>query len=95
MQFGLDVGIYGRLATPETVLPLAELADTSGFDSVWLADHVVFPVDIASRYPYSPSGKFPVPGSEPVLEPVAMMGVIAGATRRVKIGTAEIGRAHV
>ncbi len=90
MKFGLDVGVYGRLATPENIIPLAELADSAGFDSVWLADHVVFPVDIQSRYPYNPTGQFPVPGSEPLLEPIATMGVLAGATKHVKIGTAVL-----
>jgi len=90
MKYGLDVGVYGRLAMPENILPLAELADTAGFDSVWLADHVVFPVEIQSRYPYNPSGQFPVPGSEPLLEPIATMGVLAGVTKHVKIGTAVL-----
>ena len=90
MKFGLDVGVYGRLATPENIVPLAELADAAGFDSVWLADHVVFPVEIQSRYPYNPSGQFPVPGSEPLLEPIATMGVLAGVTKHVKIGTAVL-----
>ncbi|MFT5390158.1 MAG: putative F420-dependent oxidoreductase [Gammaproteobacteria bacterium] len=90
MKFGLDVGVYGPLATPATLLPLAELAETAGFDSIWLADHVVFPTQIASKYPYNPSGQFPVPGQEPLLEPVATMGVLVGATKRVQIGTAVL-----
>ncbi|MCB1740238.1 MAG: LLM class flavin-dependent oxidoreductase, partial [Gammaproteobacteria bacterium] len=90
MKFGIDVGIYGRLATPDNVLELARLAERVGFDSIWLADHVVFPARIRSRYPYSPSGAFPVPPTEPVLEPIATMGVLAGATSRLTIGTAVL-----
>jgi probable F420-dependent oxidoreductase len=91
LKFGLDVGIYGRLATREHILQLAELAETAGLDSIWLADHVIFPTTFTSKYPYSPSGTFPVDMTqEPLLEPVATMGVLVGATKRVNIGTAVL-----
>ena len=89
-EFGLDVGVYGRLATPEEVLKLALLAESEGLHSVWLADHVVFPAAIAPNYPYSLDGNFPVALTEPLLEPIATMGVLVGATKRVKIGTAVL-----
>jgi len=89
-RFGLDVGVYGPLATPETVSELARFAEDAGFHSVWLADHVAFPARFASRYPFSADGKFPAPTSDPLLEPIAAMGVIAGMTKRVRIGTAVL-----
>ncbi len=89
-QFGLDVGIYGPLAEPETITTLATFAETAGFESIWLADHVVFPAKFASRYPFSASGEFPAPTSDPLLEPIAAMGVLAGATKRLRIGTAVL-----
>ena len=88
---GLDVGVYGRLATREHIFELVVLAEDSGVDSLWVADHVIFPVTFASPYPYSASGAFPVDMTqEPLLEPMATMGVLVGATRRVKIGTAVL-----
>src|SRR5262245_4600924 len=91
LRVGLDVGIYGRLATRDHILELAELAETSGLDSIWVADHVIFPTTFASRYPYNATGAFPVDMTqEPLLEPMATMGVLVGATRRVKIGTAVL-----
>lgn len=89
-QFGLDVGIYGPLATPETITSLAHFAEGAGFGSIWLADHVVFPANIASKYPFSASGAFPAPTTDPLLEPIAAMGVLAGATKRIRIGTAVL-----
>ena len=91
LKVGLDVGIYGRLATREHILEIAALAETSGCDAIWVADHVIFPTAFTSTYPYSPSGAFPVDMTqEPLLEPIATMGVLVGATRRVKIGTAVL-----
>ena len=89
-SFGLDVGIYGALADPPTILRLATLAETAGFESVWVADHVVFPVKYKSEYPYSAKGDFPTTLSDPLLEPIATLGVLAGATKRVKLGTAVL-----
>ena len=89
-QFGLDVGIYGPLAQPDTIIPLAQFAESAGFESIWLADHVAFPVQIASRYPFSATGRFPAPTTDPLLEPIATMGVLAGVTKRVRIGTAVL-----
>jgi len=89
-SFGLDVGIYGRLAVPEAVLRVARFADAGGFDSIWLADHVAFPTAFASRYPYSATGSFPTDPADRLLEPIATLGVLAGATRRVKLGTAVL-----
>ncbi|MEX2614733.1 MAG: TIGR03619 family F420-dependent LLM class oxidoreductase [Alphaproteobacteria bacterium] len=89
-QFGLDVGIYGPLAQPDTVLTLAQFAEQAGFGSIWLADHIVFPTRFASRYPFSVKGDFPAPTDDPLLEPIAAMGVLAGATRRIRIGTAVL-----
>lgn len=88
---GLDVGIYGRLATREHILELAELAEESGLESIWVADHVIFPATFTAKYPYSATGSFPVDmRQEPLLEPMATMGVLVGATQRVKIGTAVL-----
>lgn len=91
LTFGLDVGIYGRLATRDYILELATLAETSGLESLWVADHVIFPVTLTSAYPYSATGAFPMDMTqEALLEPLATIGVLVGATQRVKIGTAVL-----
>ena len=89
-QFGLDVGIYGPLAEPETITTLAKFAEGAGFQSIWLADHVVFPAKFSSKYPFSATGSFPAPVTDPLLEPIAAMGVLAGATSKIRIGTAVL-----
>ena len=71
MEVGIDVGIYGALATPENVIGLAQFAESRNYHSIWLADHIVFPAKVESRYPYSPDGSFPAPDTDPILEPIA------------------------
>ena len=89
-SFGLDVGTYGALADPPTILRLARLAEDTGFASIWVADHVAFPVTFKSKYPYSASGDFPTRLAEPLMETVATMAVLVGATKRVRIGSAAL-----
>jgi probable F420-dependent oxidoreductase len=69
---------------------LAQYAESTGFESIWLADHVAFPVCYKSQYPYGPKGAFPASSSDPLMEPVATMAVLVGATQRVRIGTAAL-----
>ncbi|MBH69080.1 MAG: hypothetical protein CMM58_12050 [Rhodospirillaceae bacterium] len=89
-QFGLDIGIYGPLARADTIIDLACFAEKSGFNSIWLADHIVFPSEFESLYPYSSNGDFPVSISEPLMEPIATMGVLVGATKTIRLGTAVL-----
>ncbi len=88
--FGLDVGIYGGMARPEIILELARLAEDRGFESIWVADHVAFPVQFKSQYPYAAKGDFPARLYDPWLEQFSVLGVLAGATKRVKLGTAVL-----
>src|SRR5262245_54694955 len=89
LMVGLDVGIYGQLATRDYILELAALAEASGLESLWVADHVIFPVTLTSAYPYSATGAFPIDMTqESLLEPLATMGVLVGASQGVKLGSA-------
>src|SRR3979490_26104 len=87
-SFGLDVGIYGPLADPSTIRQRAQQAEEVGFESIWLADHVAFPVSFKSEYPYGAKGAFPTRLDDPLMEPIATLGVRVAATKRVRIGTA-------
>ena len=90
-SFGLDVGIYGALADPQTILQLAEHAEEAGFefDLARRPRGVPGLLQVAST-PTARTGDFPSRLSEPLMEPVATMAVLVGATKRVRIGTAAL-----
>src|ERR1044071_1848098 len=54
-----------------------------GFSSVVVADHLVFPVTIHSRYPYTVSGAFP--GQGDALDQLSLMAFVAGKSRRPRL----------
>ena len=53
-----------------------------------VADHIVFPVESRSTYPYTVDGKHPSVGD--ALETFSILGVVAGATERLQLGTSVL-----
>ena len=53
MKFGLWSADVGPWAAPQPALALAKAGEARGFESIWTAEHAVFPRESASRYPYS------------------------------------------
>ena len=41
---------------PDHYLPLARAADEAGVHGIMMSDHIFYPADLASPYPYSPTG---------------------------------------
>jgi probable F420-dependent oxidoreductase len=66
------------------VVDVAAMADDLGVDQLVLPDHVAIGARL-DRYPYA--AEFPYPPGEPWLEPLTALAAIAGATRRVRLGT--------
>ena len=72
MQYGAFLPHLGPLARGDVLNRLkttAQTAEALGFDSVWVADHIITPKQIVSRYPYSPNGAFPSTRRHPCLNP--------------------------
>jgi len=91
VEFGFSLPGRGPLAQPEVMLALAERADSLGYASVFVTDHVVLPASAErSVYPYSPTGKFPGGAAQDYLEPLVTMGHLAHATKRAKLGTSVL-----
>ncbi len=83
MRYGFYLPTRGQTATPEALEALVQRGEALGFSSVMIADHVVFPVAIKSKYPYTVTGAFP--GQGDALEQLALMAFIAGKTRTLRL----------
>ncbi|MBK7949727.1 MAG: TIGR03619 family F420-dependent LLM class oxidoreductase [Deltaproteobacteria bacterium] len=67
---------------PDHLVRLAVAAEAAGFETVTIADHVVHPVAIRSRYPYSTDGERGWDHTTPWPDPfVATMAMAAHTTR--------------
>ena len=83
MRYGFYLPTRGQTASPEALETLATRAEEWGFSSVMIADHIVFPVTIKSKYPYTVSGAFP--GQGDALEQLSLMAFVAGKTRSLRL----------
>lgn len=91
MDVGVSLPTVGPIGEREFVLGIARAADRAGLHSVWGTDHVVFPKVRKTPYPYQRSTTEVLfsPGVD-WLDPIATLGVVAGATEHVAIGTAVL-----
>ncbi|HEX6210416.1 MAG TPA: LLM class F420-dependent oxidoreductase [Methylomirabilota bacterium] len=85
MRYGFYLPTRGGCATPEALETIVQRGEALGFHSVMIADHVVFPTAIASRYPYTVSGEFP--GGGDALEQLTLVAFVAGRTRALRLVT--------
>jgi probable F420-dependent oxidoreductase len=71
------------------VLEVARAAEDAGLDSVWVADHIIYPRETTSQYPYRGDG-LPFTPQDGFLEAFTTLAVIAGATQRIGLGTSVL-----
>ena len=90
MHFGFSLPGRGALAVPDVLVKLAEKADGLRYASLFVTDHVVIPMAYRSKYPYSPTGQAAADWNQGYLEPLALMGYLAGVTSRIKLGTSVL-----
>jgi probable F420-dependent oxidoreductase len=61
-------------------------AERLGFESVWMADHLVFPEDMSGS-PHPGEDLPPVPPTTPVYDTFGWLCFLAGRTSRIRLGT--------
>lgn len=74
---------------PETeqYLELAREAEALGFHGLTLADHLVFPSQYESKYPYTSDGEFWIPANTPWPDPWITMSAMAAVTTKLEFAT--------
>jgi probable F420-dependent oxidoreductase len=82
MKFGVALG---RL-NPAFFVDAAVEADRLGYESVWLPEHLVFPIHM-TRSPFPGQEHPPVPPHTPVFDCFAYLCFLAGRTSRIRLGT--------
>jgi len=90
MWLGAFLPPWGEHATPADFDRLAREVEELGYRSLWTGDHVVFPWDVASPYPYSATGAFPFDRRQPLFEPITLLAYLAGRTSTVRLGVSVL-----
>jgi probable F420-dependent oxidoreductase len=85
MDYGIVLPHFGSFARKEVahrILASAEAAESLGYSTIWVIDHLVLPAKVEGGYAFNPQ--------DPFLEPVTVLGALALRTTRVKLGTAVL-----
>ena len=85
MRFGFALPQIGSLAGPEALVMVAKRAEGLGFDSLWVLDRLLWPVNPRAPYPIG-DGSLPVQYKN-VLDPVETLTFTAAHTSRIALAT--------
>jgi len=91
MKIGLSLGALRPSAWTEVTVE----ADRLGFESVWMPEHLVIPVESAGS-PFAGADHPPIPPDVPVFDAFAFLGFLAARTNQIHLGTQvyNIGLRH-
>jgi probable F420-dependent oxidoreductase len=89
MKVGIRLPQTGKHAKLENVIRLAEAADKSGFDSLWVLERLLWPISPLTPHPATPSGIFPEDWQN-VLDPLELLSFVAAITKKIFLGTSVI-----
>jgi alkanesulfonate monooxygenase SsuD/methylene tetrahydromethanopterin reductase-like flavin-dependent oxidoreductase (luciferase family) len=79
MRLGFGLPQFGALGAPEAILTVAKRAEDLGFDSLWVADRALWPVNPRVPYPIG-DGSLPLGYKRP-LDPLETLTFAARRTR--------------
>ena len=79
---------------PEHYLPLAKAADEAGVHGIMMSDHIFYPRDLATPYPYSPDGTPIWPPETAWPDNWVTIGAMAAVTERLQFGDVGVHRAR-
>ena len=91
----MKIGISLAMLRPALWTEVTVEADRLGYESVWMPEHLVIPVN-ASGSPNAGEEHPPIPADVPVFDVFAYLGFLAGKTTNVHFGTQvyNIGLRH-
>ena len=71
----------------EQLLDVARMAEEAGFDGITVADHLLMPTRIESRYPYTEDGAMWWPSDTPWPDPWVTLAAMGAVTSRLKLAS--------
>jgi probable F420-dependent oxidoreductase len=89
MKIGLTLPHIGPDASKENILKIALDAEKEGFDSVWVAERLLWPLKPQTPFVASPDGSLPTIYQN-VLDPIETLTYIAANTKKIALGTCVI-----
>ena len=89
MKVGLSLPQAGINATRENVIKFAQAAEKENFDSLWVLERLLWPIEPQSMYPGSTDGIMPKEW-QTIYDPINLLSFVAANTSKIFLGTGVI-----
>ena len=89
MRTGFVLPQVGPAASPEAIVHVAQRAEALGYDSVWVTERLLYPVNPQTPYPATPDGSLPE-AYKYALDPLETLTFTAAHTQRIALGTSVL-----
>jgi probable F420-dependent oxidoreductase len=86
MEIGISLPQLGAQATKENLVRVARRAEELGYDSVWVLERLLWPLNPQGPYPATADGVLPE-NYQIVFDPIETLTFVAAHTDRVRLGT--------
>jgi len=83
MKFGISLSGLSARHYPD----VAAEAEVIGFESLWMPEHLVFPVEMPPEYSYTEDGYPPMNSRLPTFDPWVVLGSVASRTESIRLAT--------
>ncbi len=92
MRYGFYLPTRGPLGNADDIIEIVLGGERLGYATIVIGDHIVFPVTVASPYPYTVDGGFPGVGD--AMEQLTLMSFVAGITKSTRLVTSVMILPH-
>lgn len=89
MKVGMSLPQIGPQASPESLVKVASRAEELGYDSVWVLERLLWPLNPKEPYPATPDGSLPE-AYQIVFDPIETLTFVAAHTKKVQLGTSVV-----
>jgi probable F420-dependent oxidoreductase len=86
LKVGLVLPQAGQQATRENVIQMAKNAESEGFDSLWVFERLLWPINPQTPYVGTPDGSLPIE-YQIMLDPLETLTYVAANTNKIALGT--------
>jgi len=89
MRIGFVLPQLGPAAGPDAIVHVAQRAEALAYDSVWVTERLLYPLNPQTPYPGTPDGLLPA-AYKRALDPLETLTFTAAHTKRITLGTSVL-----
>ena len=89
MRLGFNLPQIGPAASAKALVQVAQRAEELGYDSLWVTERLLFPIEPRTPYMATPDGSLP-DAYKIVFDPIETLTYVAAHTSKIALGTSVI-----